>query len=258
MKLFHDPRLHLLGRPGGPSTTNHKRLASILDYDGLQSPPTALDVNTKTPGQIGMFGNDTLGNCCAATIAGKLVTDAAQNGFIIDFATSEVTRFYRGSGYDGTEATDNGWTLAGAGYAAQHDGLTDTVGQRHVLGPATQVNYLNDVEVRTAMLYLGALRVGVNLAQIHQHQDVWDDDGLDTSDRKPGSWGGHSLLNVQLDEEGGLFRTWGMRKRFTKRFWNRYVDEVMGDIDPVWCSDTRLSPAGFNIADLLASMPLYR
>lgn len=258
MQLVHNPLVHLLGRPGGPSTRNHKKLASILNYSALQAPPSGLDVNDKVPAQIGLFGNNDLGDCCAATIAGKFITDAAQNGKTLDFATDEVVRFYGGSGYSGTSATDNGWTLAGAGYAAQHDGLTDTTGQKHLLGPSVQINCLNDVEVRTALLYLGSLRVGVNLPVSAQHQDVWDDTGGNTSEDQPGSWGGHSLLHVQRDETGGFFRTWGIRKRFTMSWWNRYVDETMGDIDPEWCSNTLLSPAGFNIADLLASMPQYR
>lgn len=256
MTLVHDPAVHKLGRPNGPSTGHGLKMATFVDRTKIQAPPLAV-IPTAAPASSGVwttFGNDTLSNCTCATWADALITDALAKGKTINFTTTEVVKMYEASGYSPDDpSTDQGWSMEAAASFMQHTGLTDTAGAQHLIGPWVQLNWLDFTEIQIGFSLFGSLPVGVNLPISAQTQTVWDTDGSATADQKPGSWGGHSLMLAGFDHLGGWFRTWGGLKRFTWAWWARYVDEVLGKINPMWCSDANLSPAGFNIADLMTA-----
>lgn len=246
-----------LGRPLGPSTHHGLRMATFVDKSKLDAPPFALDNAAKLPASISLYGNDRLGDCTCATWAGLFKTAASANSNAIDFADAEVEKMYRAGGYDGTPATDNGWTLAGAAGYAQHTGLVDTAGTLHQAGPWMQIRYSDMTEVMIGANEFGPMPVGVALPIAAQHQDVWDTDG-GGGDQTPNGWGGHSLTLVGYDHDGVTLLTWGARKRATWNWWNRYVDEAVVAVDPLWLANRDTAPNGFAIGDLVAALEVLR
>lgn len=222
----------------------------------MQDHALVVNADAATPATIGMFGNAFRGCCTCSTWAGVFVADAAENGQRLDFSDDAVLAMYRYSGWDGTDATDNGWSMVAAADCASRIGLVDTAGATHRSGPWMQINHTDIDEVMCALEYFGVLPTGVNLPKSAQNQEVWDTDG-GGGDQEPGTWGGHSLGTVVLDRDGGYFRTWGGRKRFTRRFWNRYTDETIAKINPLLIKDGK-TPRGFRLDQLVQAQGVLR
>lgn len=246
-----------LGRPGGPSTKDAITMAEITNFSQLQKAPYFACADTNSLDVIGLFGNNTQGCCTCATEAGVLIGDAAAKGQTIDFATAAVLNMYKASGWDGTPATDNGWTLADAANYMQHTGLPDTAGTIHKFGPWCQINYLDFEQVMLALDMFGSMPVGISLPTAFQDMSKPWDVVPDSQGGTPGSWGGHSLTLVRADGRGMYLRTWGVRQFITREAWSKYVDEALIKIDPLWVSDTSLAPTGFDLNYLLSAQKVF-
>ena len=253
--MIHAHSTLKLGRPGGPSTQHKLRFATFVDKTKVQAPAFAFGAKRKT----GMFGNNRVGNCTCATIAGQLVYDAAAHGESIDFGDDAVIKLYEGSGYKpGDSSTDNGWSMEAADSAAQHTGLVDTSGVVRKTGPSLQINYHDPIELQIALDMFGSVRIGAALPLSAQDtSNVWDTDGSG-GNQEPGSWGGHSDLLVHFERGLWTFHTWGGPQDATDAWRDRYVDEAIVAVDPLWCSKARPAPDGFLIDDLIAAMAVLR
>jgi hypothetical protein len=246
-----------LGRPGGPSTRHAALIETFVDKTKLQAPPFATNIGG--PDVIGQYGNDRLGDCTCATWAAIFLHDAAAHGDSIDFTTDAVLTMYEASGYNPADATtDNGWSLAAAATYAERIGIVDTTGVVRKSGPFLRINHVDLVEIQIARSEFGVLPVGVQLPLAAQNiSQPWDTDGSG-GNQEPGSWGGHSLALLDYDHDGVIFRTWGRKQRATWRWWQRYVDEAICKVDPLWASGDRPAPAGFLLDDLVAAQSVLR
>lgn len=235
-------------------------MSTLIDKSKLQAPPLAYQVDDHVPVVTGTRGNDRLGLCQSATHADVMKADASAQSLDIDFSDAEVLKMYEvvGGYVPGNPATDNGGSMQDAANYARRTGLVDLTGVRRFLGPWMQVDYSDITQIMIALHEMGSLPIGVALPHLAANQAIWDTDGSDgiagsASDQRPDSWGGHSLTLVEFDHDGGWFRTWGERKQFTWRWFQRYVDEAIAKIDPLWCADQKLAPSGFDLTDLIAA-----
>ena len=239
-----------LGRPG-ISTRDAMPFRTFVDMTKVQEPPFATRMGG--PNRFSQWGNASVGDCTCATWACIFMKDAAAHGDSVDFTDGAVLAMYEASGYKpGDASTDNGWSLADAANYAQKIGLVDTGGNVRMSGPWLRINHVDLVEVQIARFMCGALPIGLSLPLAAQNlADIWDTDGSDGK-QAPGSWGGHSATLIDYDHNGVVIGTWGVEQFATWRWFQRYCDEAIAKIDPLWVSGDRETPAGFNLADCMS------
>ena len=215
----------------------------------LAPAPFPFDVDSKFPklSDNFMFGNDSKGDC---VIAGRAhwtlrAEDFEQNLQIV-ISDSDVLKEY----FKETGGPDSGLDMITSLNEWRQTGWT-AAGKSYTIYAYAEIDIQNKQEVQDTLYYFNGIYAGVTLPISAQSQTgpglVWDVDNGPNGD--PGSWGGHCVYCVSLNETGPVCVTWGARQQMTWAFWFKYFDQAFAVIDNI---DSWVDPATnpLNITEL--------
>ena len=240
-----------LGRIPTP-IAQRDRIPKLARYIELPTPPAgAVDVSngvTSWP----MFLNDRLGDCACAAPAHMDEIFSKEAGQPKVLTDQDVLALYELQGYNPADpATDRGSSMGNV----LDDWKSGRWAASQILAYAT-VNVSDQNMVKTALWLFSGLYIGIELPITAQSQQVWDVVPGLPQQNQPGSWGGHAVDVVALDDTGLTVITWGAPKRMTWAFWHEYVDEcyavVSKDFDAL--QGKPVEECGFDEQQLLADM----
>lgn len=252
---FDKTKLHAGVKLGKGAPRIDGRTLRFARYgDALRAAPAVFDLAHRIT-NLGMLGNDQLGDCTCAGVAHLIQAWTDYNGKPFVPTEADTIDFYCDTcGYvEGDPSTDNGGILLDVlNYWRKH-GFNG-----HSIDGYVAINTTDVQEVKNALYYFGGLYVGVALPISAQSQDVWDVPILGTRGKgAPGSWGGHCIANVlQYDDVGLTTITWGALKRMTWKFFLTYCDEAYAVLSPDWMDANGVSATGFNVAELQKDLAL--
>jgi len=181
------------------------------------------------PGLIaswGVLGNDRCGDCCWAGAAHETMLWRAWAGAPVPAFTdtSVMADYAHATGYDGTDASDQGTDMqAGAAYRQKH-GIIDVAGGAHKIDAYVALPP-GDLDQLTVSAYLfGAVGVGMELPSSAMDQfsngEPWAPVSGSTIE------GGHYVPCVGRNSRGQfLVVTWGRLHAVEPAFLAQYMDE---------------------------------
>jgi len=226
------------------------QLANYLKVDSLTVPLAEVDYGKQLPPNVGMMGNDKIGDCtCAA--AGHAIQEWSEVGgkALITIPDSAVLAAYEAiSGYDPKDPnTDHGaneldvlnyWRKIGIG-GYQIDAYVG-------LEPH------NPDHIKDAIEIFGNCYIGLALPVSAQTQLVWTvPPGGPIGHGAPGSWGGHAVIVVGYDARTLTVVTWGKLQQMTWQFWDNYCDEAYALLcTQLWTKN----PVNLDVAALMADL----
>lgn len=229
------------------------KIPKLARYIALPAPPSGPVDVSQGISIWPMFLNNSLGDCtCAAVghmveIFGKQSTGAAK--MVTD---QDVLALYESQGYKPSDpSTDQGADMGSVcSYWKSGKWAPDTI-----LAYA-QVDPSDAALMKTALWLFSGLYLGVALPLTAESQGTWDVVAADPSQNAPGSWGGHAINAIEIDDGGITVVTWGATKRMTWAFWNTYGMEafavVPADYDQL--GGKPVDAVGFDEQQLLADM----
>jgi hypothetical protein len=208
--------------------------SAFLRADAPPAPPAKLWREYKIPADAWqMFGNDTIGDCTCAAVAHLLMLVTAHTGTMVVPELADVLSMYSAvSGYDGSNATDNGAAITDVLNYWKETGLAG-----HKILAWAQIDHTN-LEHRHQGAYIFAANdVGVQLPANAQDQftagETWDvavDDG--------GIEGGHCIIEPGYGAAGSDFVTWGKGDQKATNAWSeKYMDEAYCVITQEWLNN---------------------
>jgi hypothetical protein len=226
------------------------RLRRYVDPTELPKPPASIDLTAQVA-DWPMYANDTRGDCTTAA-AGHMIEawTAASTGHAVEVSETAVVR-----AFDAVRLTD---PQTGEEGAIELDVLRywrkSGIGD-HRIGAFAAVGTRDHDLTQTAAWLFGGLYIGLALPLTAQGQEVWDWTGSLRGDAKPGSWGGHAVDVVGLDEGGLTVVTWGRLQLMTWAFWDRYCDESYCILSADFL-DAGRAPNGFDLDALKQDLKL--
>jgi hypothetical protein len=221
-----------------------------------------IDYTSKMPTQVGMMGNDMLGDCFWATQYHRrqLRTLFATGTLVTEPDSIVIGAYSAGAGYvAGQPGTDQG-TDAALGYDwIMKNGLPTADGTPIQMLGAIEVDFRNPDDVLDALDFCGGLDVGITLPQRFvqgEAPDLWDWLPTDVL-----SEDGHEILLGRA--EPGLAScgviTWGETQKYsmTKAFWDNCVNQTTATVTADWIEQTGKTPFGMTLQQLLAEMQAH-
>jgi hypothetical protein len=247
-----------LGR--GPRAFNknipHRDSPVLLPGAILQPAPIERDWTVGLPDDLGIMGNDTLGDCAdAGYYHGKQVWTQNASGLMVTESTDRVVQLY--SETTGWKPADGG---EGPGSVLQ-DVLTYLLNtgapvgdgtQRHKLLGFFEVDPAKQMDIQYEIDACGWVYLGFNVPAFLMDgpvPDVWDVQASNTD-----IIGGHCVGAAAYNYQGVTIISWGKKYKMTWEFWAKYVDEAYPLLDSDWITKMGTSPAGRTIAELQEAM----
>jgi hypothetical protein len=222
----------------------------------LAPPPVSCDYTVALPADLGMMGNNSLGDCTCAALGHALqVWTANANPPIDTEPDSNIIELYsEACGYKaGDASTDRGGDEQSVLTFAMLSGIPVTSG-RHRISAFVEVDPSNFADVKLAIYDGGLCYLGFNVPDWIMSEQVWD--------VRPGTAniiGGHAVIAAGYDADGLNIISWGSKAyRMTWAFWSAYVDEAYLLADADWILATGKSPAGLSLTDLETQMSAIR
>ena len=216
------------------------RTLKLANYvTALPAPPTKCSWAKGVP-QWPMYANDRLGDCTIAAAGHMQQLWSEQGKPYFEPPLQKIVDVYNvlSPGDDGCVELDvlNYWRKKGI------------AGRKITAYASVAPRTTNHVEL--AVDLFGAVYSGLSLPLSAQSQKVWQVTG--GSDATPGSWGGHAVPIVAYNSTYLTCVTWGKLLKMTWAFWHAYADEAYAVLDQSWLGADKVSPGGFNVAQLLA------
>lgn len=197
---------------------------------------------------LGMMGNDTLGDCTCATVGHMIQTWSSANGSQEILPDADIVALYENFGYNPEDpSTDQGANVLDVLNYWRQNPVNG-----HQLSAYASLNPKQVEEVRKSIYYFGGAYIGVQLPVTAQNQDAWTVTST-KGDGEPGSWGGHAIPVVDYDENYVYCITWGAVKAMTWDFFTTYCDEAFALLSPDWLTADK-SPTGFDSAQLQSDL----
>ncbi len=222
-----------------------KRTLFLANYNkDLAPPPPSCDLTAKMS-NLGMMGNDTLGDCTCAAVGHIIQTWTAEVGNQVIIPDQDIVALYEEvSGYNPNDPnSDQGAVeLDVLNYWKAHpvDG--------NQLSSYVALNTQNMNEIMQAIFFFGGSYIGIQLPLTAPQQTLWTVVSQD-GNGKPGSWGGHAVPVVAYDGEYVTCITWGALLKMTWDFFAYYCDEAYALLSPDIVGGGQ-SPEGFNLDQL--------
>jgi hypothetical protein len=198
-----------------------------------------------------MYLNDRLGDCACAAPAHMEEVFSRATGKTTLVEDSDVLALYELQGYNPADpSTDRGSDMGNV----LHDWRSGAWKASQIQAYC-QVDQTNEAHVQLALWLFRGLYIGVSLPLTAQGQRVWDVVNADPSQNGPGTWGGHAVNVVAINNDGSReFISWGQHMAMTKRFWDAYVDEVYAVVTADLVNGETFAANGFNMQQLEADM----
>lgn len=222
----------------------------------LAPAPPSCDYTTALPADLGMMGNNALGDCTCAALGHALqVWTANANPPIDTEPDANIIQFYsEATGYkSGDASTDKGGVEQDVLTYAMLSGIPVTSG-RHRISAFVEIDPANFADVKLTIYEAGLCYLGFDVPDWVMSSQVWD--------VRPGQAnivGGHAVIAAGYDADGLNIISWGSKAyRMTWAFWSAYVDEAYLIADADWITATGKSPAGLALTDLETQMQALR
>lgn len=235
------------------------KVASYLTMEALSPPPSILPAIGRGI-DFKMYLNDTLGDCTCAALGHKEQIDSART-HAPDVPTNDIIRdLYHQTGLQQGLSDNDGRYMEGVLKYARETGILQAAGdptvgaggREKILGYAA-VNFMNDIEFRTALWLFGGLYIGMALPETAARQieagKSWSLDHRLGGNAAPGSWGGHAVYATT----GVTLITWAARQEYTAGFRKTYFDECYAVLTEDWVQRTT-APNGFNKQQLIEDL----
>ena len=235
--------------------------SALVAGQKLPAPPAAIDYTSVLPASLGMFHNDSLGDCtCAAIYHAFQVWSANAQGTIDTEPDDDAMLLYeQACGYvQGQGNTDQGGVeqdvlsyvlLSGAPTGPDGSG-------RHQIAAFVEIDPRNFDDVKLSIAEGGLVYLGFDVPDYlpSSADNVWD--------VQPGAnyniVGGHAVIAAGYNADGLTVISWGAKYRMTWAFWSKFVDESYLLADAEWIKASGASPAGMTLAQLEAQMSALR
>lgn len=222
----------------------------------LAGAPPPVDYLSALPDDVGLMGNDQIGDCFeAAVYHGDQVRTLFADGAMVTQPDADVIKLYElATGYTPSDpSTDNGsdagQTLSFIEDNGIPEGADGTPGK--ILVASFEIDPRNMSDVMEAMDDCGGLMVGVNATQNVMESKLWDYD--------PNSpvIGGHEIFCAKLLKPNaniGLI-SWGSpRYEMTQAFWANQVNQCTACVWQDWIEKTGKTPLGMTLDQLQSEM----
>lgn len=239
---------------------NRKTLsfAAYLKSPVLPTPPEKNYWEYKVPpSTIGMYGNDTVGDCTIAEVAHDLILKTAHAGTPFFPDPAEVLKMYSAiSGYDPNQMDGDGNNPTDTGCAITDvlEYMVTTGLQGYKYDGWAAIDSSNRAHRSLGVYLFGGVNVGVQLPSAAQQQfsdnETWEPVANDSIE------GGHCILQSGYGLEGDNFETWGKGdQKATKEWSDQYIDEAYVVLSKDWISKANdLAPNALNYDALVADL----
>jgi hypothetical protein len=198
------------------------RLAKYLTSD-LPPPPDAVDWSQDAT-DLGVMGNDILGDCALAAPGHMIQCWTADSGTQVIIPDAEIIAAYSAvTGYvPGDPSTDNGSVMLDVLKYWQQTGIGG-----HKIAAFATLDPGHEMQLKQAIYLFGGVDIGAALPLATQAQGFeWKlSISGDQGSVDPGSWGGHSVPIIGYDADGLIGISWGQRFRCSWDWWRTYTDE---------------------------------
>jgi hypothetical protein len=263
--LIHDPAKVKLGKLAPVRLPHMRMFAELQKAVALPAPPPAVGWYKGTPAtkygplpavtSFDMDGNDTIGLCGVAGLAHfEQVVSTVAGSPVVPTKADCIAEYSRLTGYNPDDpSTDQGSVLSELLQAFETGGVFG----RKISG-FVGLDPTNLTQMKSGIWFFGATYLGVELPTVAQSQTVWDVTGSTTGDSEPGSWGGHCVLDVALDDTYHALVTWGSIKLATIAWIDAYCSEAYALLSPDWIMSkgplAGLTPGGVPLASVAADL----
>lgn len=228
------------------------RYADVFNTEALPTPPATFGHPSLMPdGVFYMLGNDSVGDCVFAGAAHEtMLWTLAGKRPRAHFTTKDVLSDYSAvTGYDGTDASDQGTDMQVAAAYRQKTGIIDASGARHKIQGFASLKAGNLLQLSQASYLFGAAGVGVQMPSSAEDQfnagKPWSVVAGDTIE------GGHYIPLVGKNSAGNyLFVTWGRLQAATPQWLSTYMDEGLCYFSPEMLNAKGISPEAYDAATL--------
>lgn len=231
-------------RPGAVSL----KMSDLVDETKLPTPPAQFghydDVSA-----WGVLGNTQWGDCVWAGAAHEHMLwtrEGAGQGHGANFVDANVLSDYAAvTGFDGTDATDQGTDAQTAASYRRKTGVLDNAGNRHRIMAYMELRPGDFDQLMLAAWLFGAAGVGMMFPL-----------SADAQFRAKKPWtfvtnsrivGGHYVPVVGRSATGSaVCVSWGQLQQFDRTFYEMYCDEAIAYFCPEYVRTDKLSPEGFD------------
>jgi len=235
-----------LGKTPAKPSFSPIKFVDIFDPSKLAKPPEAFGHYAAVQ-QYHMLGNDNA-SCCVFSGAAHLeyIWSVEGGRERVRITTKNVLSDYSAvTGYDGTEATDNGADMQDAAEYWRTTGMLAADGKRHKIDCAVPLEKGNFDQLVMALWLTGGAGIGLQLPKSAEdqfdHHQPWS---VVPSEIR----GGHYVAGVGRDQNGNIpVVTWGGIIPMTQAFYEKYSDEAYVYLNPEILNEKGLSPEGFDI-----------
>ncbi len=227
------------------------RLGHYLARQLVEQPPERRDWLAPVT-DIGVMGNDVLGDCGPAAAAHFVQVWTANNGQQTVIPDDQVVQFYAlpqvGGYVPGDPSTDNGVYLLDMMNAWRQVGIGG-----HKIAAFVAVDWTDEHLVDLACDLFGGVMSGLQLPLAAQGQEVFAIGPEGASGQGAlGSWGGHCIPWFNFGPGGRAGITWGRVMSASQRWLLSYCTEMYAPVSQDWATGTRAAPNGFLLDQLLA------
>ena len=210
----------------GYTFKNDQAQLKLRNYMGpaLPPPPVSVDWSLAISEDLGMMGNDQVGDCTCADVGHTVMLLTAMGAGIVVPTTDEVLALYSAAtGYvPGDESTDQGASLSEIADYVQKSGLV-VGGVPHKIHAYLDIDKSNVEQIKQAIYLFKHCSVGFSVPPTAQ------DDfraGKTWTNYSGEPIGGHDVPLVAYDVEGAWCFTWGGFQKGTWAFWLNTVQEA--------------------------------
>lgn len=214
-------------------------------------PPSALDYATKSSASNGqVYGNDTQGDC---VIAAKMHMVGVWTGNVTGKAQVGTTTEALSQYHSICGAGDNGCVMEDVLDFMKTKGIT-VGGSKFTIDGYVGVDQTNMTEIQVAILLMGNLDLGFNVPSEWMNNAV--DGAVWDVPKRLDNIGGHCVPISGYNSVGVKILTWGMEITIAwKALANvKIVDTLYAILSTSWVDSNKMSPNGFNYAQLTADL----
>lgn len=219
----------------------------------VPAPPPAVDWTTGLPTNLGMFGNDSLGDCTCAAVyhAIQVWTQRTQTAIDTEPDAEAVALYEAACGYvPGQPNTDQGGVEQDVLQYWMLQGVPLNAGGAQKLSAFVEVDPSNQADVKLAINDCGVCYIGFNVPDYAMSTSAtWD-----VQPGTPNIVGGHAVVLAAYDTVGPTCITWGRLQKMTWAFFGAFTDEAYMLADADWFNAQGVSPAGLSLSDLESQM----
>jgi hypothetical protein len=227
--------------------------ASFFSAPDLPTPPLIFG----RPGLIKewkLFANDRISDCVWAGAAHETMLWRAWAGAPVPTFTDQnvISDYAKATGYDGTEASDQGTDMQAAAAYRKQVGVVDDSGTRHQIDAYVSLRPGNLDELALAAFLFGAVGVGVEMPS--SAQDQFENAEPWTPVKGSPNEGGHYFPLFGRNSHGNyLVVSWGRLHACTPEFLLEQMDEGVAYLSLEMLKN-EISPRGVDLEALKANL----